>query len=346
MMKENSSTTRAKVKAETPSLPPSFVQRSLKPSRSVPDLCAEVGDPSDPTGYAAKAMHRRRMVSLSPQQQRSSSPSLSGQTPPGRRSSCATPPSSARSSSRPQHVENALPPAPARRNNSPSRAASPHVFLEPQLVMQGSPRRRALSALRAEEAASRVVQSAAASDESFAAADDKPPAKVTMSRPESPRRVMYAKDDSASAPEKPPAKAKASTSRPESPRRVMYAKADSTPDAARPVCSDSAATASDAHTAHSETTTTTGCGCSTGAGAADDAATAFHQPGTEYITLERADFRQLVISLRNLREQRNADLAELRKAREALKHVCAVATYEAPHNAAIAQAISNARVPQ
>ena len=315
MMKENSSTTRAKVKAETPSLPPSFVQRSLKPSRSVPDLCAEVGDPSDPTGYAAKAMHRRRMVSLSPQQQRSSSPSLSGQTPPGRRSSCATPPSSARSSSRPQHVENALPPAPARRNNSPSRAASPHVFLEPQLVMQGSPRRRALSALRAEEAASRVVQSAAASDESFAAADDKPPAKVTMSRPESPRRVMYAK-------------------------------ADSTPDAARPVCSDSAATASDAHTAHSETTTTTGCGCSTGAGAADDAATAFHQPGTEYITLERADFRQLVISLRNLREQRNADLAELRKAREALKHVCAVATYEAPHNAAIAQAISNARVPQ
>ena len=57
------------------------------------------------------------------------------------------------------------------------------------------------------------------------------------------------------------------------------------------------------------------------------------------ITLERSDFRQLVISLRNLREQRTADLLALRNAREALKCVCDVASQEAPHSRVLADAI-------
>ena len=65
----------------------------------------------------------------------------------------------------------------------------------------------------------------------------------------------------------------------------------------------------------------------------------------ESITLERADFRQLVVALRNLREQRSADLVALRSARESLRTICAVAAREAPQSQAVQEAISAVLLP-
>ena len=55
----------------------------------------------------------------------------------------------------------------------------------------------------------------------------------------------------------------------------------------------------------------------------------------EVVTLERADFRQLVLSLRELREQRVADQLALRSATKALSTVCRLAIEEAPASVAL-----------
>ena len=64
---------------------------------------------------------------------------------------------------------------------------------------------------------------------------------------------------------------------------------------------------------------------------------------SETVTLDRSDFRQLVIALRNLREQRTADLRTMGEYRDALVGTCQLATQEAPGSRALAQMIEQLR---
>jgi hypothetical protein len=110
-----------------------------------------------------------------------------------------------------------------------------------------------------------------------------------------------------------------------------------TPAGAEDCCSDSATTRSDAEAAE---TTTTG---------------ALPAPPPEQVTLERADFRALVVALRNLREQRASDLARLRTANEqlrdlareneALRTVVRLAVREAPHSMALRNSVARVLTP-
>ena len=65
---------------------------------------------------------------------------------------------------------------------------------------------------------------------------------------------------------------------------------------------------------------------------------------SETVTLDRSDFRQLVIALRNLREQRTADLRTMGEYRDALVSTCQLASQEAPGSHALAQMIERLRV--
>jgi hypothetical protein len=63
----------------------------------------------------------------------------------------------------------------------------------------------------------------------------------------------------------------------------------------------------------------------------------------EMISLERTDFRQLVIALRNLRAQRDADLGSMRALRDALQELSRLALHEAPGSTAIAGLVRSLR---
>ena len=68
------------------------------------------------------------------------------------------------------------------------------------------------------------------------------------------------------------------------------------------------------------------------------------EPADDTITIERADFRELVIALRTLREQRKADQLALRSAREALGELGVLALREAPASTALRELV--AALPQ
>lgn len=65
---------------------------------------------------------------------------------------------------------------------------------------------------------------------------------------------------------------------------------------------------------------------------------------SDTVTLDRSDFRQLVIALRNLREQRTSDLEQLGRFREALVGACQVAAQEAPSSQPVVSMIERLKV--